>query len=129
MRTTAGRDWQARIMGDTSSNGSGNYAPATWMAISPDTSAPTAADVALSNEITSGSLARAQAVFAHTTGSSSYTLTRAITADQSVTIGKIGIFTASHPGGTLCFAALVNGSTGQAIQTGDQIVITHSVQL
>lgn len=116
-------------MGDTASNGSGSYAPANWMAFSTDVTAPAAGDVALANEITSGALARAQAVYAHTTGASSYTLTRAITADQSVRIGKLGLFTAAAPGGTLCFVALVQGSTGTDVEPGDQIVITHSIQL
>lgn len=116
-------------MGDTSSSGAGNYAPANWMALSTDVTAPAAGDVALANEITTGALARAQAVYAHTTGASSYTLTRSITADQSTRIGKLGIFNAAAPGGTLCFVALVQGTSGTDVEPGDQIVLTHSIQL
>lgn len=127
MRTVVGRDWQAGVMSDTGSTGTGDFAPANWMAFTEDPTAPAAGDEALASEISSGSLARAQAVFAHTGGSASYTLTRAITADQEVTLRKLGIFTADAPGGIMVFESAIPDPP--AMVPGDQIQITHTIQL
>jgi hypothetical protein len=114
-------------MGDTSSSGSGNYAPANWMAFTQDGTTPAASDATLLSEITSGALARAQAVYAHTTGAQSYTLTRVITADEAVTLRKLGVFNADSPGGTLVFEALIPDAP--ILQPGDTIQITHTITL
>ena len=127
MRTTNGRDWQAGVMSNPSSNGTGSYAPAYWMGLTADAAVPAIGDATLQDEITSGSLARAQVVFAHTSGAQSYTLTRSITSDQSVTLRKLGIFTAASPGGVLVFEASI--PEPPAMVPGDQIQITHTVQL
>jgi len=113
-------------MGDTLSTGNGEFAAANWMALSTDATAPQSANTGLAGEITLGTMARAQAVFAHTTGASSYTLTRVITSDQEVTPRKLGIFTAAG-GGVLVFEALI--SNPPTLASGDQFAITHSVQL
>ena len=127
MRTLVGRDWQAGVMSDTSSTGTGSYAPANWMGFSEDATTPASGDEALQTEISTGTLARAQAVFAHTGGSASYTLTRAITADQEVTLRKLGIFTADAPGGIMVFESAIPDPP--AMVPGDQIQITHTIQL
>ena len=114
-------------MGDTSSNGTGTYAPATWMGFSADAVAPAAGDVTVASEINAGPLARAQAVFAHTSGSASYTLTRSVTSDQNVTLRKLGVYTAASPGGVLVFEASIPDPPG--LVPGDTIQTTHTVQL
>lgn len=124
MRTNGGRDWQCRIMGDTASNATGNYAAANWVALTADTTAPNAANTTLSGELTGGTMARAQAVYAHTNGTATYTLTRTFTSDRTVTVAKIGVFNASTSG-TLVFettldstASLKSGDTLQIVFTG-----------
>jgi len=125
-RTDAGRDWQARIMGDTGSDGTGDYASATYIGLSANTDSPVASNTTLPGEITSGTLARTQAVYAHTNGTSSYTLTKTFTSDQTVNIAKTGVFNALT-GGTLVFETLL-GSTAN-LKSGDtvQIVFTGTL--
>ena len=126
MRTNAGRDHQARVMGDTASTGTGAYAPGCWIGLTANSAAPQATDTALAGEITSGTLARAQATYAHTNGTASYTLTKTFTSDQSVTIAKIGVFTAPT-GGTMVFSSLLN-AVAQMV-SGDQIQVTDTITL
>ena len=47
MRTSAGRDWMSRIMGDTASTATGTYTPANWIALTADVTAPNAASTTL----------------------------------------------------------------------------------
>lgn len=126
MRTNAGRDWQSAVMADTASTGTGAYAPANWMGVTEDGTAPDPADTVLAGEIGSGTLVRAQATYAHTTGAASYTLTRNLTSDAEVTLRKIGIFNAAAAG-VMAFAALLNDVA--VLVPGDQTQITHTVFL
>lgn len=126
MRTNSGRDFQARVMGDTASTGTGAYAPAVYMALTANTTPPSATDTALPGEITSGTLARGQATYAHTNGTASYTLTKTFTSDQTVQVAKIGVLNAPT-GGTLVFETLLNAPA--SLVTGDQVQITETVTL
>ena len=126
MRTNAGRDWQSRIMGDTASTGTGSYASGTWIGLSADVSAPNAANTTLPGELTGGTMGRAQATYAHTTGAASYTLTRTFTSDRTVDVAKMGIFNASS-GGTLCFETMLD-SVAQ-LKSGDTIQVVETVTL
>lgn len=126
LRTTAGRDWQARVMGDPDSDASGVYAPATYIGVSANTNAPSAANTTLPGEISVGTLARAQAAYAHTNGQDSYTLTKVFTSDQPVTLAKAGVFNASSSG-TLVFEGLLEEVA--TMVSGDQIQITVTVTL
>lgn len=124
--TDAGKDWQARVMGDTGSNGSGAYAPANYMGVTANSDAPDASNTTLAGEIASGTLVRGQCVYAHTDGTSTFTLTRVLTSDQSVTIAKIGVFNAPS-GGTMAFEELLNDAA--IMVPGDQLQITHTFTL
>lgn len=124
--TLAGKDWQARVMADTGSNGSGAYAPANYMGVTEDDTTPDEANTTLAGEIASGTLVRGQCVYAHTDGTSTYTLTRVLTSDQSVTLRKIGIFNAAS-GGTMVFEGLLNEIA--VLVPGDQIQVTHTVTI
>ena len=126
MRTNSGRDWQSGVMADTASTGTGAYAPANWMGVTADDTAPDAGDTTLFGEIASGTLVRGQATYAHTTGASSYTLTRNLTSDQSVELNKIGIFNAAAAG-VMAFESPLNAPA--TMEPGDQIQITHTVYL
>lgn len=124
-RTLAGRDWMARVMADTSSDGSGNYSPANWIALSSDGTAPSTASTTLPGEITGGTFARAQGAYAHTNGTASYTLINTFTSDRNITAQKAGIFTAST-GGTLAFETLMDAAI---LKPGDTLQFVHTVTL
>jgi hypothetical protein len=128
MRTSAGIDWQAGVMGNTSSNGSGSYAPATYIALSSNATAPSSSDSTLTGEITgsSGYLNRKQATYVHTSGTNTYTLSATFTSDQTVTIQKIGVFTASSGGMLFIETAL---AAPVSLNSGDTLFIQETVTL
>lgn len=128
MRTDAGRDHQARVMGDGSAvgAGTGDMRPADYIGLSADLDAPNASDTTLTGEIVAGTLVRAQATYAHTNGTNVYTLTRTFTSDQTVDIAKVGVFN-DPTAGTLVFENLL-GSAAPLI-SGDQVAITVTVTL
>lgn len=126
MLTDAGKDWKCRVMGDTSSDGSGDYASATYIGLTEDTVAPAGGDTTLTDEIGSGTLARSQAVYAHTNGTSTYTLTKLFTADGSYDIAKLGVFNAAS-GGTMVFEQAI--SPVRPVQNGDQFTVTVTVDV
>lgn len=127
MRTNAGRDLTAAVLGDTASNGTGAYASACYIALSADTTAPALTDTTLAGEITTGTLARAQGIYAHTLGSSSYTVSKTFTADEAVTLAKVGLFNAAS-GGTVMFESLLPAPI-VFNAAGDQAQITYAVVL
>lgn len=119
MRTNGGCDLQAALMGSTASNGTGAYAAANYMGITANAAAAIATDTTLPGEVSTGTLARVQASYAHTLGTTSYTLTHTFTSDQSIILAKIGIFNASS-GGTLVFETLL--ATTATLVSGDQVL-------
>lgn len=132
MRTVAGRDWLALIMGDgtgaegSGSPGTGDYAPADYLGVSANSDPEDADNTSLPGEINSGTLQRAQATFAFTPGASSYTLTKQFTSDQTVTLRKTGVFNASTDG-TLVFEKLLGNEA--PLISGDKIQITVTVEI
>lgn len=132
LRTNAGRDWQSRIMGATTNAGftgalgTTDFAPANYIGLTANATAPAAGNTTLTGEITTGTLARAQATYAHTAGTATYTLTKTFTSDQTVTIAKIGVFNAAT-GGTMVFETLLNATA--SLVSGDQLQITETVTL
>lgn len=126
MRVNSGTDFQSRVMADTASTGTGAYAPANYIGLTANATAPAAADTTLTGEVTTGTLARAQATYAHTNGTNTYTLTKTFTSDQSVTIAKIGVFNAAA-GGTLVFETLLNATA--TLVSGDMLQISETVTL
>lgn len=126
MRTTAGRDWQSGIMADTASTGTGAYASANYIGFTADTTAPAAGDTTLSGELTGGTMGRTRATYAHTSGQATFTLTVSLTADRTVTVAKIGVFTAGV-GGTMAFESLLDSTA--PMRSGDSIQIVHTVSL
>jgi len=128
-------------MASTSSNGTGAYAPANYIGLNASVATPLAADTALASaggaEIynAGGGLNRAQATYAHTAGTSSYTLTKAFTANSSDgasnTPGKIGVFnaptTGTFPVGTMVFETLI--TSPPTLLSGDSLTITETVNI
>lgn len=129
MITNAGKDLVAAAIGTTSAQ----PAPANYLALTANSTSPSASDTTLTGEITTagGGLVRAQATYAHTTGQSTYTLTKTFTANGSdslpVTIAKIGVFNASSSG-TLAFETLLT-TTATLSASGDALTITETVTL
>lgn len=107
--------------------------PATWIALTANTSTPSTggSDTTLTGEITTagGGLIRASAVYAHTAGTNTYTLTKTFTANGSdtlpVTIAKIGVFQGQN-GGRLLFETLLS-TTATLSASGDNVQITETV--
>ena len=106
IRTTAGGDWQASVMGNTSAP------PATcnYIAVTNDASAPAAGDTTLASEIAANGLTRAQGTYAHTGGTASYTISKTFSASGTQASQKTGLFNASGSG-TLCFEATYTAVT------------------
>jgi hypothetical protein len=126
MRTNGGADWQSGIMGNSASNGTGTYAPACYIAVTADTATPVATDTTLAGEVISGTLIRAVAIYAHTVGSTSYTLSLTLTSDQTIVLNKIGVFTAST-GGVMVFETVLNSPVSMI--SGDQVLIVETVNV
>ena len=128
LRTNAGGDWQAAQMAGTPG------AACTYLGFASDSSnagagTVTATDTAInssgtgSTEITTNGFyngaARWQGTYAHTAGTSAYTLTKLITATGTQSTNKIGIFTTTTAG-TMCFEALF---TPASLISGDTLNI------
>ena len=126
MRVTSGLDWQANILGNTSSNGTGAYAPATYIAVTADGTTPSASDTALSGEVVSGSLVRAQATYSHTPGATYYTRTHTFVSDQTILLKKIATFN-DPSSGTMFTETLLD--VPRQLYSGDSITITETVNL
>lgn len=130
MRTAAGRDFQSRVMGNSTEAGAGTglMRPADYIALTENAVAPADADTALAGELTAGGLGRAIATYAHTAGASTYTLTKTFTSSDATarTINKAGVFNASS-GGTMVFETAV--PSPPTLVSGDQLTITETVTI
>jgi hypothetical protein len=109
-------------------------APAWYMALSTNASAPAAGDTTLTGEITTagGGLIRKIAAYAHTGGAASYTLTATFTANGSdslpaTNIHKIGVFN-SLTGGRMVFETVLNADATMSA-SGDALTVTETVSL
>lgn len=129
LRTNAGADWQAALMGSAAGT------PAQYMALSnsntfPGTH-PAAADTTLTGEITSTTdtgLVRALGVYAHTTGTTSYTISKtggsAFTAATGATVYGEALFTAASAG-TMPFESAL--TSAPVMNAGDTLALTVTV--
>lgn len=98
LRPTAGRDYQANLLGSTSANGTGAYAPANYIGLTATAITTLATDTTLAGEVVSGTLARAQGAYGHVGGTNSYTVGKTFTSDQIITLLYMGIFNAPTAG-------------------------------
>lgn len=130
MLHTAGKDMVASALGDSSGS---RAAAATYLALTANTTSPSAGDTTLTAEITTagGGLVRAVAAYAHTGGASTYSLTKTFTANGSdslpVTIGKVGVFNASSSG-TMPWSSLLS-PTATLSSSGDSCQITETITI
>ncbi len=115
-------------LGDSSGS---RPAAATYIALTANSTSPSAGDTTLTAEIATGGggLIRAVGTYAHTTGAATYTLTKTFTANGSdslpVTVAKVGVFNASSSG-TLVFESLLS-PTATFSASGDNTTITVTV--
>lgn len=130
MRTSSGRDFQGRVMGNSTVTGAGTgtMRPADFMALTENATAPVDADTALTGELTASGFQRVLATFAMTAGASTYTLSKTFTSADATarTINKVGIFNAATVG-TLVFSTLV--PSPPTLVSGDMLTVTSSIQL
>jgi len=130
MLTTAGKDFVASALGDSSG---AREAAATYIALTANATAPSASDTTLTAEIATGGggLIRAVATYAHTGGASTYTLTKTFTANGSdslpVTIAKIGVLNASS-GGKMPWESLLS-TTAVLSAVGDALTCTETITI
>lgn len=119
--TNAGKDAIASQEGNTATQAAAcNYIALTNTAIT-----PAAGDTTLSGEITLNGLARAQAAYAHTNGTSTYTLTKTFTATGTQASQAAGVFNASSSG-TMCFE---NTYTQVTLNNTDTLTVTWTITL
>lgn len=129
LRYNAGATWQAGVMGNPSSNGTGAYAPGVYMALSSDATAPAIGDASLVGEIISGTLIRALTAYGYTTAATSYTESKVFTSDQTVTIYKSALFTVATGGSPIFGSLLTAGGVNspKSLFSGDQVGVTETV--
>jgi hypothetical protein len=125
IKTNAGQDFQYNVMANSGSNGTGAFAPANYIALTTNATAPNVTDTALANELVAGLARVIASTISHTTGTNTYQLQKTFTSDQSATVNKIGIFNASSTG-TLVFETTITAAT---LVSGDQLQITETVTM
>jgi len=127
-RVATGRTHQAKVMADTASTGTGTYAAANFLALSPTAATTLDTDTSLVGEFTTGTLVRAQAVFTYSAGASSYTLTKTFTSDQTVTLNRYGVFNVvTAATGSPSFLGSI--PSPPALVSGDQAAVTETVSI
>src|SRR6185437_1471302 len=132
LRTNAGADAQASQMANTATQA----AACNFFGLAADSSNAGAGTIAAtdttlatsgtgSTEITTNGLARAQATYAHTTGTATFTLTHTFTDTTAQTAGvnKTGVFNAASSG-TMCFEATFTAVT---LNVNDTLAETYTV--
>lgn len=135
MKTNAGYDWEASVLGNSAASGAGTGASraADYIALTADTANPAATDTTLASEIATagGGLVRAQATYAHTTAATTYTLTKTFTTNGNdvlpVVLAKMGVFNASSTGTMPWESKFATTATLSAI--GDQVVVTETITM
>ncbi len=104
-------------------------APARYMALTENASAANASDTTLTGEITTGGCGRALAAYAHSDGTSTYTLIKSFSVSATFpAIHKMGLFfhsTAST--GPLIFETVLNADAN--VISGDTLQVTETVTL
>ena len=108
--------------------GNSTGSSAIYMAVTQDTASPMSSDTTLPSEIVTTDFARVAATYAHTSGTNTYTLSNTFTSatGSTVTLAKIGIFTASSAG-TLVFETLLSSTA--VMNTGDTALIVETVTI
>lgn len=104
-------------------------APAPWLALTSDATAPTAADTTLAAELTANGYQRAVGTYAHTAAATTYTLQKLFTAAATATINTMAVFSGatSTATGVMPFKASV--PSPPTLVSGDTLTITVTVTI
>lgn len=129
LKTTGGIDFLSNVISTTGTQ----PAVAKFLALSTDATAPAAGDCAagsttcvLTSEVTTNGLARTAGTYAHTNGTSTYTLTNTWTATGTVSsVQKAAVFNAASSG-TMVFE---NTFTAVTLNTNDTIQVTWTITI
>ena len=105
---------------------------AFYMGLTTNATAPSASDTSLTEELSGSGWTRAQCTYAHTTGATTYTLTKTFTSadGSSRTINKMAIFNAASNAGTpaqMLFESAI--PSPPTLVSGDTITVTETVTL
>lgn len=123
----------------TTPNGTCNYqilpgqAPAAYLALTANATAPSAADTWLQDELTTGGYARAIAVYTHTAAASTYSLANTFTATATATLNKTANFGAAfktantNDGGVMPFESAM--PSPPTLVSGDTVAETETVTI
>jgi hypothetical protein len=101
-----------------------------FMGLTENSGAASAADTALTGEITTGGALRALATYAHTPGAATFTLLKSYSITASFpAIHKMGLFTAANAtaAGILIFETVLNADAN--VISGDTLQVTDTVTL
>ena len=99
-----------------------------FMALTENAAAAAATDTALTGELTTGGASRALATFAHTAGTSTYTMSKTFSITATFpAIHKGALFTASNPtaAGIMVFEAVLNADA--SVINGDSLAVTATI--
>lgn len=106
------------------------YGPLRFIGLTTDAGAPAAGDTTLASEITTGGMARALGLYAHTTSATSFTASKTFAATSGFTaIHKAGFFTAltTAAGGLMGFETVLNADA--TVANGDSLAVTWTVNI
>jgi len=99
--------------------------PARYIGLTTDTGTPAVGDTTLASEITTNGLQRALATFAHTGGTTTFTLAKTFTASGTFTnVHKGGLFTAGTNAAGGVLVADTNLNADATLASGDSIAVT-----
>lgn len=106
--------------------------PGYWMALTENATGPGATDISLTGELSGSGWTRAQCAYAHTTGATTYTLTKTFTSADGTarTINKMAVFNAASDAGTaaqMIFESAV--PSPPTLVSGDTITVTETVTI
>lgn len=128
---TVDKWWKADdTTGTTPGNSAGllinGMGPARFIGLTTDTSGPAVGDTSLTSEITTNGLERALATFAHTGGTTTYTLVKTFSATGTHTnVHKAGNFTALYSAtGPGILVAATNLNADATLASGDSLQVT-----
>lgn len=105
---------------------------AFYMGLTTNATAAGATDISLSEELSGSGWTRAQCTYAHTTGASTYTLTKTFTSADATprTINKMAIFNALSNAGTAAQMIFESAITSPpTLVSGDTITVTETVTI
>jgi hypothetical protein len=130
LRTAGGGDWQAIQMASTGTlSTSANY-----IALTNNSATPLVADCAnatsacaLSGEITTNGLSRAQGTYAHTLGTAAYTVAHTFTATGTQASQETGLFNVATVGANPGVMSFEADYTAVTVNNGDTLTITWTV--